>query len=117
MKQVYFIKPIGMAGPVKIGGSCHPDKRVGSLADWSPFPLEVIATIEGDYVTERRFHALFEAFHYHREWFHGHADIFAAVAQINAGAFDAATLPAPLCIWKRPRLPTPITDRAQGEAA
>src|SRR3546814_12747101 len=41
MKRVYFIRPIGQAGPVKIGCSVGPNKRRPELETWSPVPLEI----------------------------------------------------------------------------
>lgn len=51
---VYFIRPVGMDGPVKIGGSGVPKNRLNNLMTWSPFPLEVAATDDGGYPLERR---------------------------------------------------------------
>lgn len=101
MKRVYFIKPIGMDGPIKIGCSVSPDGRRESLKLWVPFPLEILAEIEGDFALERRFHAAFEQSHIGREWFHPSDDLAAAITAINEGAFDTATLPAPVRVTHR----------------
>lgn len=93
MKRVYFIKPIGMAGPIKIGTSNSPTHRAQDLATWSPFPLEVVATVEGGVPMERRFHAAFQSLHKGREWFEASAELVAAINHINAGIFDFDTLP------------------------
>lgn len=66
---VYFIKPIGMDGPVKIGCSDKPVRRLLALSVWSPFPLEVIAVAPGDLGTEKRLHEHFAAERLHSEWF------------------------------------------------
>lgn len=95
MRRVYFIRPIGMVTPVKIGCSISPDGRRDTLESWSPFPLEIIAEIEGGYDTERRFHALFDGLHERREWFTWSQHIEAVVRDINAGTFDLSTLPPP----------------------
>ncbi|API59544.1 hypothetical protein BSL82_09645 [Tardibacter chloracetimidivorans] len=96
MRRVYFIRPIGMKGPIKIGCSVSPDGRRASLESWSPFPLEIIAEIDGDEGIERRFHAAFVHLHKGREWFNWSHEIDRTVAAINAGGFDVASLPAPL---------------------
>lgn len=105
MSHVYFIKPVGMEGPIKIGRSISPTGRLGSLATWSPFPLELVASIEDtwDSDLERRFHAFFLAQHVGREWFRASADLLETIAAINAGTFDIATLPKGrhLPPWKR----------------
>lgn len=57
---VYFLKPVGMDGPIKIGCSEYPQRRLLNLMAWSPFPLELLAQIDGDESVERRFHAAFQ---------------------------------------------------------
>jgi hypothetical protein len=108
--SVYFIKPIGMDGPIKIGSSCAPDQRRETLAFWSPFPLEIIAEVEGGGRLERQFHALFLPFHQRKEWFDPAPEIMAAVDQINAGTFDVSTLPAPIVLANVGRVPRSWTN-------
>lgn len=93
MKRVYFIKPIGMDGPVKIGSSKYPSQRKYALETWSPFPLHVVAEIEGGRELEGRFHALFFDLHERMEWFRASPEIDRVIDQINAGTFDVSTLP------------------------
>lgn len=94
MRCVYFIKPIGLPGPFKVGCSLSPIGRRDALQSWSPLPLEVVAEIEGDFLLERRFHQLFIASHRGFEWFDETPELLAVVEQIKAGAFDVGTLPA-----------------------
>src|SRR3546814_4084305 len=54
MKRVYFIRPIGQAGPVKIGCSVGPNKRRHELETWSPVPLEIVDEIDGGFDLGRR---------------------------------------------------------------
>lgn len=91
-----------MHGPVKIGCSYSPDLRRDTLETWSPFPLEIIAEIEGDTHLERRFHALFFDTFKSREWFGVSAEMLAVVAAINAGTFDIDTLPEGRKLPSRP---------------
>lgn len=93
MKRVYFIKPIGMDGPIKIGCSVSPEGRRASLEAWCPFPLEVMAEIEGSYDLEQRFHARFLHLHERLEWFAAGEDLLAAIADIRGGRFDIDSLP------------------------
>ncbi len=95
MKRVYFIKPIDMDGPIKIGCSVSPDGRRSTLTTWSPFPLEVVAEIEGCLELERRFHARFFAHWTHREWFKAAPELLDTIAAIQSGSFDIETLPPP----------------------
>jgi hypothetical protein len=90
---VYFIRPVGQEGPVKVGCSGVPENRLLALATWSPYPLEIVARYPGTLETERRFHALFADSYSHREWFHATPLISAVIHQINEGSFDPARLP------------------------
>lgn len=91
---VYFIRPVGGFGPVKIGCSEVPENRLSFLLTMSPYPLEIVATIPGDLRRERQFHALFREHHSHREWFRPVPIIERTIEAINAGTFDLASLPA-----------------------
>lgn len=99
-KTVYFIRPVGMESPVKVGCSQSPEGRRGSLATWSPFSLEIIAEIDGDHWLERRFHAYFRDTYQRREWFGWSDRMAAVVAAINAGTFDKSILPEPTRIGR-----------------
>jgi hypothetical protein len=91
---VYFIRPIGMTGPVKIGCSISPDGRRETLEKWSPFPLEIVAQFDGCMDDERRVHSLFWQQHQRGEWFEWSPELQSLIDRINAGAFDVETLPA-----------------------
>jgi hypothetical protein len=91
---VYFIKPVDMDGPVKIGHSKSPPDRLRAVEFWSPLPLEIVALIDGGEEIERRFHALFLDDHSHREWFHPTPRLAQVIAEINAGTFDVRSLPS-----------------------
>lgn len=66
---VYFIRPVGLEGPVKIGFSTLPPSRLEVLMSWAPVRLEIAVTIPGDISLERRIHGVFAASHSHHEWF------------------------------------------------
>lgn len=94
-RRVYFIRPIGMEGPIKIGCSHSPDGRRSTLETWSPFPLEIVAEIEGGEKLERRFHCRFFDQHQSREWFRWSPELAETIDAINAGTFSIASLPEP----------------------
>lgn len=83
--HVYFVKPVGMAGPIKIGCSWHAVERLKTLSAWSPFPLEIILTIPGSYKLEKNIHACFADLHSHREWFHAADRLLAAIELLKQG--------------------------------
>lgn len=84
-KQVYFIKPVGMDGPIKIGCSKWPEHRLVDLSIWSPFPLEIIASGEGSHELERFIHRMFAESRSHKEWFHATPDLVARILRVQAG--------------------------------
>jgi hypothetical protein len=83
--QVYFLKPVDMDGPIKIGHSWHPKARLGSYAAWSPVALEIVLTIPGDTALETNIQQCFADCHSHREWFRAEPRLLKAIADMQAG--------------------------------
>jgi hypothetical protein len=83
MKHVYFMKPIGMSGPIKIGCSVMPMRRLQTLDVWSPFPLELIAAAEGANCHERALHFMFREHLCHGEWFASTPELERLIAQVK----------------------------------
>jgi len=79
---IYFIKPAGMDGPIKIGISTSPHMRLDGLMAWSPFPLDVIGSVKGTHADEIFLHSCFVAAHSHREWFHSSPELRSAIADV-----------------------------------
>jgi hypothetical protein len=99
--HVYFLKPVGMDGPVKIGCSTAPWDRMVSYAKWAPWPLELVAMIRGGLDLEGRLHAKFAHLQQHQEWFRADPIITATAAAINDGTLDIEALPAPKRITQK----------------
>lgn len=91
-KFIYFIRPVGMIGPIKIGCSRSAGERLETLAVWSPFPLEIIYTEPGNYQLEQRIHRAFADYHSHREWFHPGERLLKAISKLQAGAVIATAI-------------------------
>ena len=85
-KKVYFLKPVGMDGPIKIGSSFDPMKRLRTLSVWSPFPLELIGAVSGDCSDELFLHRHFADLHSHREWFRSSPLLRGTIEKILGGA-------------------------------
>lgn len=68
-KIIYFIKPVGLPGPIKIGWAYKSSLRLKTIARWSPLPLEIICEIEGTTTDEAFLHNCFFHAHSHGEWF------------------------------------------------
>lgn len=87
--RVYFIKPIGMDGPIKIGYSKCPEKRLVALSMWSPWPLEIIGSVKGIRKDETNFHSRFKDLHSHRKWFRTSPLLLETIAAVlKAGNFS-----------------------------
>lgn len=82
---IYFLRPVGMVGPIKIGSSAAPIGRMRTFMAWSPFPLEIIAATDGDSKLERIVHNCFADAHSHCEWFHPVPRLLKAIEDIKAG--------------------------------
>lgn len=98
---VYFIESADPVGHIKIGCSRSPMNRLAALRGWSPFPLTVLAKIDGDEALERRFHALFVEDRVQGEWFLRTDAVMAVVESIKAGTFDVSSLPSAVDIRQR----------------
>src|SRR5687767_6897382 len=82
---VYFIKPVGMEGPIKVGHSSFPMARLASLQTWSPFELEVIAEIEADRSIETAIHERFARWQVRGEWFEPVPELVALAFGVKEG--------------------------------
>lgn len=89
-KNVYFMKPVGLDGPIKIGCSGWPAQRLIDLSVWSPLPIELIGSVPGSLTDETFLHRCFAETHSHHEWFFSSPSLRAAIAVIlAAGSVDA----------------------------
>jgi T5orf172 domain len=82
---VYFIRPVGMDGPIKIGCSKQPLSRLKTFSTWSPFPLELIGSAIGDFDDENRLHRRFSDLHTRKEWFMSSPLLRDTIERILAG--------------------------------
>lgn len=110
---VYFLRPVGADGPVKIGCSSYPEERLQSFMLWSPVALEVVAKLHGDELLEWRFHQAFSDFHSHSEWFRSAPIITATIKAIGLGATDFWFLPRSATRLKAGRRPITYTPEAR----
>lgn len=92
-RVVYFIKPIGMDGPVKVGCSKNADLRRANLAAWCPINLELLATTPGDIELEGRIHHYLIDDHERQEWFRHSRRLRALIASVKDGTFNPDDLP------------------------
>lgn len=106
---VYFLRPVGKSGPVKIGSSRQPIVRLEAFAAWSPEPLELVATVPGTLADEHGLHGYFAQHRSHGEWFMESPELTALIEAIQRGEIDRSGLPSA----KRPYGATGFTDLAR----
>lgn len=82
---VYFIKPVGQAGPIKVGHSAYPPERLGSLQTWSFVELEIISRFAGTRADEKAIHQRFADCQVRGEWFEAVEDLVSLAEGIRAG--------------------------------
>lgn len=82
LQYLYFMKPVGMDGPIKIGCSTVPLNRLITIGLWSPFPLEIIGTVPGGFKDEYFLHRCFMSTHSHHEWFYSSPALREIIARL-----------------------------------
>lgn len=66
---VYFMRPAGLAGPIKIGWSTDPARRARVIGKHQGFPLDVLGRVHGARHLESVLHRHFAADRLGGEWF------------------------------------------------
>jgi len=84
--DLYFIR--SESGPIKIGISVDPQKRLKTLQTAHPFRLELLCVFAGAGKKEANYHSRFAAHRLHGEWFEPHPDILAEITRLNAEGAD-----------------------------
>jgi hypothetical protein len=87
-QRVYFIKPVGLGGPIKIGSALDVEERLSFLSRWSPLPLELIGSICGSRSDEAYIHSCFADLHTHGEWFSAEPRLVTALQLILDGGMQ-----------------------------
>lgn len=83
---LYFIRPVGRAGPVKIGITLNPHQRLACHQTYSPVALEYagLAEIDGAAALERALHRQFADVRSHSDWFAGTEELYEAIGAVVA---------------------------------
>lgn len=82
---IYFMKPVGMDGPIKIGCSNWPSDRLKQIMVWSPVELELLHCFKADRSIERKLHRCFSDLHVRSEWFKADDRLVKFIADLVAG--------------------------------
>ena len=89
-KHVYFLRPVGQQGPIKIGCSATPAKRLRSVEIWSPVQLEMVASAPGGHAHEWTLHSMFGEDRLHGEWFAVTPDLMKIISYVSENGPSAA---------------------------
>lgn len=79
LRYIYFMRPIGGDGRIKIGCSYLPARRLIELSTWSAYQLEIIGVGEGNLADEKMLHQYFAADRLHSEWFQSSPELLAVI--------------------------------------
>jgi hypothetical protein len=115
---VYFVRPIGLAGPVKIGCSQNPKARTSQAREFGHSQIEVVAMVPGGLELERNLHECFLDSHSHREWFDASPRLTACIEALQAGKpiHEAVDLSKRLGVFLRKRRVAPKSAAQQERA-
>lgn len=83
-KRIYFLRPVGQVGPIKIGCSVDAENRLATYIPWSPIKLEIVVTAAGSHMEERRLHGMFGKDWLHHEWFGASKELLALIDYVVA---------------------------------
>lgn len=84
-RYVYFARPVGADGRIKIGCSYKPASRLVALSVWCAYPVEIVAVAAGGFDVERSLHSYFAADRLHREWFRSSPELLFVIDQMSRG--------------------------------
>ena len=110
MRTVYFVRPAGKRGPIKIGCSLYPEIRLQQLQTYSRRgALEMAASVPGNMDNERRLHSLFWHDREEGEWFKWSKVLQLVVDAAARGELDIDALP-PARVRRMPGMRRPWTE-------
>jgi hypothetical protein len=79
--KIYFIRQ-GPDGPIKIGVSSRPKKRLTTLQTANPTDLVLLGIIRGGEEVEQKLHERFKSFLIRGEWYRPDPELLKAIRQI-----------------------------------
>lgn len=80
---IYFVRPVGAPGPIKIGSSTTPKNRLNFLLNWSPVDLELVCAAPGIRGVERAIKLRFGDHYIRNEWYEPCAGIVAILEEVQ----------------------------------
>ena len=80
--EIYFVS-YGEGGPIKVGFTSNFDYRIKGLQTACPYPLVVLARVDGKVIAEREYHRRWAEHKLLGEWFEPHPDILAEIDRLQ----------------------------------
>lgn len=80
--MIYFVRQ-GSHGPIKIGYSAEPIRRVKELRTGSPAPLFILTTVPGERTDELAIHRRLRRYRGEGEWFAHDTEVFSVIAELE----------------------------------
>jgi hypothetical protein len=94
LRYIYFMRPIGGDGRIKIGCSYKPARRLIAISVHSPYQLEIIGVGKGAIPDEQLLHEYFAADRLHSEWFRSSPELLAVMEMMGRGLSASDALDA-----------------------
>jgi hypothetical protein len=86
---IYFIQA-ELGGPIKVGCSFDPERRLRQLQLLCPFKLKLLGRLIGSRADEKKMHEAMRKHHAWGEWFHPSRYLMGMVEMAAANMIDAA---------------------------
>lgn len=83
---VYFLKPVDLAGPIKIGISWDFDNRLRVIQCDSPVELEVLAKVDAQLKDENVLHRMFGDLNVRGSWYRPDERLLLLISKLREGA-------------------------------
>lgn len=100
---LYFIRPVGAEGPVKVGYSAAPRSRLLNMMQWSPVELELILAVPAGPKDEFRAHRYFAETWIRHEWFAWSPRIAQVIDALRTGTAPDQAIPHTATARPRPK--------------
>lgn len=102
VRFIYFMRRADGVGPIRIGHTANPDRRLWEANAFSPYPLAIIGLCAVEerfnrrdaFLAEQRLHARHAAARIHRDWFEPTAELLRDIEALPE-SLATVVLPSP----------------------
>lgn len=97
---VYFIR-LGEDGPIKVGNSVNPARRMAELRGWFPYELKFLGQVPGTLPDEEAIHVRFADHWIRGEWYEATQFVLTEVSRIIATKEFPSRQEGQIVPWRR----------------